>query len=335
MYAEAEEAPDVVRRQLEENASRAHEIGEQLRAMRPRAIVTCARGSSDHAATYARYLIESHANVLTSSAAPSLSSLYDAKTDLRDVVFLAISQSGKSPDLLAATDNARRCGACIVVLCNNIDAPLARLAHRLLPLHAGPETSVAATKSYIATLSAIVHLVAAWTSDRALLSAVSGAPDLLGQAWRLDWSEAAPLLEEASSLYVVGRGAGLGAAQEAALKLKETCGLHAEGFSAAELRHGPLALIGPGFPVLILSQNDASRADVVQLATELVRYGADVLVAGADVPDSIGLPTLRAHPVIEPILMIQSFYRLAEMLATARGFDPDVPPHLSKITETM
>ena len=334
MYREAAQAPEVVRRQLEANTALVRTIGERLREKPPRAVVTCARGSSDHAATFARYLIESHTNVLTSSAAPSLSSLYDAKTDLRDVVFLAISQSGKSPDLLAAAYNARRCGASIVVLCNSVDSPLAQMAHHVIPLHAGVETSVAATKSYIASLSAVAHLLAAWTSDRALMDALLGAPALLEVAWRLDWSHAATVLEQASSLYAIGRGSGLGIAQEAALKLKETCGLHAEAFSAAEVQHGPMALIGAGFPVLVFTQNDESRAGIVQFATELTSRGAEVLVAGTDVPDSIFLPTLRAHPVIEPMLMIQSFYRLANTLAASRGFDPDVPPHLSKITET-
>ena len=334
MYREAAQAPEVVRRQLEANAGRVHAIGERLRDTPPRVVVTCARGSSDHAATFARYLIESHTNVLTSSAAPSLSSLYDARTDQRDVLFLTISQSGRSPDLLAASRNAKLRGACLVVLCNSVDSPLAQMAHHVIPLHAGAETSVAATKSYIASLSAIVHLVGTWTSDQALLSALLGAPKLLEEAWRLDWISASSVLEQASSLYVIGRGSGLGIAQEAALKLKETCGLHAEAFSAAEVQHGPAALIGAGFPVLILTQDDESRAGVVQLASELVSRGADLLIAGADVPDAMVLPTLRAHAVIEPILMIQSFYRLANALAAARGFDPDVPPHSSKITET-
>jgi glucosamine--fructose-6-phosphate aminotransferase (isomerizing) len=334
MYREAAQAPEVVRRQLDANAANARTLGEQLRGAPPRVLVTCARGSSDHAATFARYLIESHTSVLTSSAAPSLSSLYDARTDLRDVAFLAISQSGRSPDLLAASNNARRRGAYVVVLCNSVDSPLAQMADHVIPLHAGAEMSVAATKSYIASLSAIVQLVASWTSDQALLSALLGAPKLLEEAWRLDWSNAASALEQASSLYVIGRGAGLGIAQEAALKLKETCGLHAEAFSAAEVQHGPAALIGAGFPVLILTQNDKSRSGVVRLATELVDRGADVLIAGAEVPDALVLPTLLAHPVIEPLLMIQTFYRLANTLAAARGFDPDIPPHSNKVTET-
>jgi glutamine---fructose-6-phosphate transaminase (isomerizing) len=335
MYMEAAQAPNVVRGQLETNAVSVRKIGALLREMSPRAVVTCARGSSDHAATFARYLIESHTKVLTSSAAPSLSSLYDAKTDLRDVVFLAISQSGKSPDLLAAVDNARSCGACVVALCNTMDSPLVQRAHHAIPLGAGVETSVAATKSYIASLSAIVHLLASWTADPALLGALLRAPDLLEEAWRLDWSHAVPTLQQAVNLYVVGRGFGLGIAQEAALKLKETCGLHAEAFSAAEIKHGPMALVGLGFPVLVLSQNDGSRAGIEMLAGEFTSRGAQVLAAGAKVADATVLPTVPAHPVIEPLLMIQSFYRMANALALARGLNPDTPPHLNKVTETL
>jgi len=335
MFIEAAQAPEVVRGQLASNAVSVRRIGALLRDMSPRAVVTCARGSSDHAATFAKYLIESHTKLLTTSAAPSMSSLYDAQPDMRGVVFLAISQSGKSPDLLAATETAKRNGARVIALCNSPDSPLAQLADHSISLGAGPETSVAATKSYIASLAAIVHLVACWTSDQTLINSLMRAPDQLEQAWALDWSAALPALQRTINLFVVGRGYGLGVAQEAALKFKETCGLHAEAFSAAEVKHGPMALVGRGFPVLMLSQNDESRGGIEKLATEFVARGADVLLAGAHATDSITLPTIAAHAVIEPLLMIQSFYRLAAALAPARGFDPDRPPHLHKVTETL
>ena len=208
-----------------------------VREFAPRAVVTCARGSSDHAATFARYLIETRAGVLTSHSAPSVSSLYATKPDFESVLFIAISQSGASPDLLAAASAAREAGAGLVV--NADGSPLSRCAHHTIPLHAGEETSVAATKSYIASLAAVVHFVAAWTRDRDLEEALAQAPDLLARAWLLDWSAAIPVFRAADSLYVIGRGLGLGIAREAALKFKETCGMHAEAFSAAELRHGP------------------------------------------------------------------------------------------------
>jgi len=335
MYREAAQAAAVVREQLQTNAASVARIGELLREMKPRAVVTCARGSSDNAATFAKYLIESHAKVLTSSAAPSLSSLYEAQPDLRGVVFIAISQSGKSPDLLASTEAAKRGGALVIALCNSIDSPLTRLADHVVPLCAGVEMSVAATKSYIASLTAVVHLVASWTADQELLDALEQCPAQLEQAWSLDWTTAVPTLARATNLYVVGRGFGLGIAQEVALKLKETCGLHAEAFSAAEVKHGPMALVKLGFPVLMLSQNDESRAGIEALANDFVLRGAEVLLAGIAAERALSLPTIAAHPAIEPILMVESFYRMATALAFARGFNPDKPPHLNKVTETL
>jgi len=202
-------------------------------------------------------------------------------------------------------------------------------------LRAGVETSVAATKSYLATLAALVRLVAAWTQNAALTSAVDGLPAMMDQSWALDWSAALPVLESAEHLYVIGRGLGLGAAQEAALKCKETCGLHAEAFSSAELRHGPYALSGPGFPALLLAQHDATQAGIENLGAELARRNVPVLIAGAEAAGAVGLPTIEAPPEIAPILLVQSAYRMIATLAVRRGFDPDHPAHLRKVTETV
>jgi glucosamine--fructose-6-phosphate aminotransferase (isomerizing) len=334
MFAEAAQAPARIAAQLAANQTRIQQLASQLRARPPRAVVTCARGSSDNAATFARYLIETRLGVLTSSAAPSVSSVYDAAPDLRDSLLLAISQSGASPDLLAVVARARSAGARILALVNATDAPLTQRPDELLRLQAGPECSVAATKSFLASLSALVQLIASWAEDTELVRALAAAPPKLEQAWRADWSAALPALTEANSLYVIGRGPGLAIAQEAALKLKETCGLHAEAVSAAELRHGPMALVRAGFPVLLLAQHDESHAGMEQLARELAGHGARVLLAGARVADTITLPVIGAHPVIEPMLLAQSFYRLANALALARGHDPDRPPHLNKVTQT-
>jgi glucosamine--fructose-6-phosphate aminotransferase (isomerizing) len=335
MHGEAAQAPAVVRAQLAANAARVARLAERLRRSPPRAVVTCARGSSDHAATFARYLIETRLGILTSSAAPSVSSVYDVSPDLAGTVVLAISQSGASPDLLSAVSRARSGGARVVALVNAESSPLAQLADDLLPLGAGPELSVAATKSYIASLAAIVQLVAAWTEDAELGAALAASPEQLARAFELDWSAAIARLTPASNLYVIGRGLGLGIAQEAALKFKETCGLHAEALSAAELRHGPMALVRAHFPLLLFTQDDESRPGVTQLASELATHGADVLVAGAEVTGTTALPSLAAHPVIEPLLLAQSFYAMANALSLARGRDPDRPPHLSKVTETV
>jgi glucosamine--fructose-6-phosphate aminotransferase (isomerizing) len=335
MFREAAEAPTAVRYQLQGNRARIKQLGHLLRRQPPRAVVTCARGSSDHAATFAKYLIETRLGLLTSSAAPSVSSVYASRTELDGVLFIAISQSGTSPDLLAATNAARSARALVIALVNAEGSPLAQAAHHTVALRAGPETSVAATKSYIASLAAIVDLVAEWTQDRDLQGALEHLPDDLARAWQLDWSPAIECLRTAASLYVVGRGLGLGIAQEAALKFKETCGVHAEAFSAAELRHGPLALVRKGFPVLAFAQHDETCDGIESIAAELSALGAELLLAGIGAAGALTLPTLRAHAVVEPLLMVQSFYRLANALALARGRDPDRPPHLSKVTETV
>ena len=335
MYQEAVQAPLAVNAQLAQNASQLRELGARLRAEPPRAVVTCARGSSDHAATYARYLIEAHTHVLTSSAAPSVSSVYEAQSDLDGTLFIAISQSGKSPDLLAATRNAKDSGALTVALCNTIDSPLMQLVDVAVPLHAGPERSVAATKSYITSLSCIAQLLANWVEDRRLLATLPQVPEMLARAWECDWTRAVETLRGAVNLFVVARGFGLGIAQEAALKLKETCGLHAEAFSSAEVKHGPMALVRAGFPVLLFTQRDETRVGIQELSAEFAARGARVLIAGADAAGAISLPVIATHPVIEPLLAIQSFYRMANELALARGLDPDRPPHLNKVTETV
>ncbi len=335
MFAEAADASAAVRSQLNENRGLVAHIAKLLRAAKPRAVVTCARGSSDHAATFAKYLIETRMGLLTASSAPSTSSVYPSKAEMELVLFLVISQSGASPDLLAAAAAAKDAGALVIAMVNAQASPLGRVADHTIPLWAGAETSVAATKSYIASLTAIASLVASWTEDDELHQALTGTPELLARAWDLDWTAAIEPLRSANNLYVIGRGLGLGIAQEAALKFKETCGLHAEAFSSAEVRHGPMALVGAGFPVLAFTQNDATRAGLESLAAELSRLGAKVLLAGGAAPGAVILPTVSAHAAIEPILRIQSFYRLANALAFARGRNPDRPPHLNKVTETV
>jgi glucosamine--fructose-6-phosphate aminotransferase (isomerizing) len=335
MLAEAAEAARVVATQLERNAGLMQSLGMQLRERPPRSVVTCARGSSDHAATYARYLLETRLAVLTSSLAPSLASVYGAPLKLERSLFFAISLSGRSPDLIAAARAARAGGAEVLALVNIMDSPLEACADLVLPLYAGLEASVAATKSYIASLAALLQLAAHWSRHDDLLAALRRLPDDLERAWRLDWSAALPVLRDATSCFVIGRGLGLGVAMECALKLKETCGLHAEALSAAEVRHGPMALIRPGFPVLILAQSDETSSGVTALARELADRRAHVLLAGGTAPGATVLPRVRAPAVIEPLLFAQTFYRLAHDVALARGRDPDRPPHLTKVTETL
>ncbi len=334
MVKEAADSGAALRAQARANAAALSDIGRALRARPPRAVVTCARGSSDHAATFAKYLIETRAGVVTASAAPSITSVYDASPDLRDCLFLAISQSGRSPDLIASARAAAAQGAMTLAMVNADDSPLAAACHYCLPLHAGTERSVAATKSFIAALGALVALVAEWTADGSLRAALDAAPTELEAAWELDWSAALPQLQNASHVYVIGRGLGLAIAQELALKCKETAGLHAEAFSSAEVRHGPQALLDGGFGALLLAQHDATLPGVRALGSELAARGVRVLAAGVTIPGTISLPTITTDPVIEPLLLAQSGYRLIATAAVARGHDPDRPPYLAKVTET-
>ncbi len=334
MEQEAGEAGAAVARMLAANRAAFARIGEQLRKAPPATVVTCARGSSDHAATYAKYLIETMTGTPTASAALSVASLYDAPTVTGNRLCLAISQSGKSPDLLAAVEQQHRAGAFVIALLNAGDAPLGALADVTIALHAAPERSVAATKSYIASLAAIAALVAAWSEDAALGDALGTLPAALEHAFALDWSRATAAYADATNLFVLGRGYGLGVAQEAALKFKETSALHAESFSAAEVRHGPMAIVGDAFHVLAFGGSDRAGASVQDVADEFRGRGATVLLADPDATVA-DLPALAAHPAIEPILMIQSFYKMASALALARGRNPDSPPHLNKVTETL
>jgi glucosamine--fructose-6-phosphate aminotransferase (isomerizing) len=336
MVREAAEAPAVVRRGLAENEARLTDLAQRLRREAPRAVVTLGRGSSDNAATYARYLIETRLGVLTASAAPSVSSIYAAPPALEGTLCLAISQSGRSPDLLAAAEAARAAGALVVAFVNEAGSPLASLAAIEIPLFAGPERGVAATKTFIAALAALAQFVALWRQDGPLLAALPALPEVLERAWALDWRGAIGPLQPVQSLYVLGRGVGFAIAQEAALKLKETCRLHAEAFSAAEVRHGPMALVGPGFPVFAFAQGDETQSGVEAAVAAAAAQGAPAIqVGGAARAGVMRLPTLEAGPALEPIAFALSFYRLVSDLALARGLDPDRPPHLAKITETI
>jgi glutamine---fructose-6-phosphate transaminase (isomerizing) len=336
MYNEAQESAAAVERQLTQNASLLKSLGERLRAQPPRFIVTCARGSSDHAAAYAKYVFETRLGLITASASPSISSIYDADLKLEGALFVAISQSGKSPDLLRSAQSAKEEGAYVVAMVNVEDSPLAELADTVIPLRGGPERSVAATKSYLATLAAILQLTAHWSNDQALHAAIARLPDDLRRGWESDWSPLERGLVDVNNLYVVGRGYGFGAALEAALKLKETCGLHAEAFSAAEVKHGPMAIVGPNFPVLFLGQDDGTLENTLSVAAEFRSRGVPVWVAAPGVEGDGALPLpVGVEAIVTPLLAVQSFYRAASALALARGYDPDVPPHLRKVTETV
>jgi glucosamine--fructose-6-phosphate aminotransferase (isomerizing) len=342
MFREAASAAAVVERQLAENDQSMRQLAARLSASGPHLVITCARGSSDHAATFAKYLIETRLGIPTLSQAPSISSIYGRPlVQMEGQPFIVVSQSGKSPDLLASADAARTAGALVIAFVNDVSSPLAELAEIVVPLGAGVENSVAATKSYIAALTAFVQLVGYMQPDPAMDKAIAGLSTHLAEAWELDWSRAVECLAEVRNSYVLGRSLTHGIALEAALKFKETCGIHGEAFSIAEVAHGPMALARHDFPALVFAPFDAAVAGLETIAAAFTERGAPILLAGPR-PALIGhlpietLPVPQSlHPVTAPIVMIQSFYRMANALALRRGFDPDNPPLLRKVTETQ
>ena len=331
MAREAAEAPEAIDRFLQRNEKALADIGAHLKRKSPPVVVTSARGSSDCAAGYFKYLTEILTGVPCSSIGASVVSVYGATLHLNDGLCLTISQSGKSPDIVALQDAARRAGALTVALVNVEDSPAAHAADICLPLHAGPELSVAATKSFIVSLVAGAAIVAHWLDHKDLLAAIVALPDHLTKATKINWPEAVELAKDAESLYVVARGPSLPIATETALKLKETCAIHAEAYSIAEVMHGPLELLGDGFPVLAYSPEDAARVSSRDSLDKMRKTGANILVA-----EEGGLPYARTgNSLLDPISIIQTAYRFVEATAVARGRDPDRPQLLKKVTETV
>jgi len=340
MRAEALQAPQAVARQLAADEDTYRALAADLQANEPQALVTVARGSSDHAAHYMGYLVMSRLGRLVTSLPMSLVTLYPARLRCAGLVSLAFSQSGQSPDLVAPSRFFGDGGARTVAFVNDADSPLASACQWVLPLHAGTEASVAATKSFIAQLVAGARLVAHWEaqgtgSDAALLAALAALPAALDAAARCDWQAALPVLCGADRLFVIGRGPGLAVAMEAALKLKETCGMQAEAFSGAELRHGPMALVEEGYPLLIFAPRGPAQAGLLELARDMRQRGARVLLAAPAGTAGAELPlVLTGHEDLDPIAIVQAFYPMVEQLARQRGYDPDAPRHLAKVTRT-
>jgi glucosamine--fructose-6-phosphate aminotransferase (isomerizing) len=303
----------------------------------PAFVVSSARGSSDNAATFAKYLIEIRLGLVTASVGPSVRSLYYAHNGLKGALFLTVSQSGRSPDILRLAEVARAGGAVTVAIVNDTNSPLAKICETVLPLNAWPEQSVAATKSVVCSLAAVLQLVAHWSDDSELLTALERLPADLERAVTMDWSSAEELLQRASNLFVTGRGIGLAVAQEAALKMKETCGIHGEALSAAELMHGPMTLAGPNFPVVVFAQRDEALQSIAELVSTLRERAVPLALAGpASMGCDIALPSDPSlSPFATPIALLQSFYPLIERVARRRGRNPDAPPHLKKVTETL
>jgi glutamine---fructose-6-phosphate transaminase (isomerizing) len=336
MLIESREAPQAVARLLAADADVYAALAADLRKHDPQSLLTVARGSSDHAAQHMAYLLMARLGRLVTSLPMSLITLHAAQLRCQGLVAFAFSQSGQSPDLVAPMKFFKEGGARTVAFVNAAGSPLAAASQWQLPLHAGAENSVAATKSFINQLVAGVRLLAAWQQNANLQNALTALPDALHQAQRCDWSAALPVLHHAERLFVIGRGTGLAVAMEAALKFKEVCGIQAEAFSGAEVKHGPMALVEDGYPLLVLAPRGPAQAGLVALAQEMRGRGARVLLAAPAGTAGAELPLATTADVdLDTVAVVQSFYPMVEALARLRGLDPDAPRHLAKVTRTQ
>lgn len=336
MRREVAEIPEVVARFLTEATPVLDAAAAELRASDPALVVTVARGSSDHASTYLKYAIELTLGLPVASIGPSIASIYGKDLQLGRAVALAISQSGRSPDIVGMAQSAKRSGATTIAITNTAGSPLAAASDFTIDLHAGLEQSVAATKTFVTSVVAGLALVSRWTDDAELARAVEALPDSLARAVSCDWSELIGALEGHNALYVLGRGPGFAIANEAALKFKETCNIQAESYSAAEVMHGPVAIVTPGYPVLALAARDAAETSVAEMAHKLAGQGAKAFLTSAMSGPAKALPfAATGHPITDPLALIVSFYGFVEALSRHRGFNPDLPKALKKVTETL
>ncbi len=311
------------------------DLADQLRDKQPDILFTVARGTSDHAAEYLAYLLMRYRGIPALSVPLSLNSIYHTDWRAKNALTMAISQSGGSPDLLYSVNNLAKAGINSLALVNTLPSPLSDACDYAVDIAAGEEKSVAATKSFIASLSVGLRLFNSWLGDNNLLPALQNVPEKLQQAEKLDWSPAIEAMKGIERLYVVGRGEGLAIAKEAALKCKETCLIHAEAFSGAEVKHGPMALVNAKQVVLILAPPGKTQAGLVKTAQQFREMGATVLLAADNKVSTRDLPLIDAgHNALQGLTTIQTFYRMIEQLSLVRGIDTDSPPHLHKVTQT-
>ena len=337
MAAEIAEQPAMLARILAESDSRLSTVVRALRDRPPRFVLFIARGTSDHAALYAKYLVETRLGLAAGLASPSTMTVYDSRPDLRDVLCIAVSQSGGSPDLLEPLTRARSGGAMTLAVTNAPESPLAQAAEFHLDILAGPERAVAATKTYTAellTLYLLIEGLASGGADPAYLPeraatvlALEGEIEVLARRYRF-----------ADQLVVTARGYNYATARETALKLMETSYIVANAFSGADLLHGPMAMIHRGFPVLAIVSPGPGSSALRPVLQRLREIGADTLVVGDALATGLGtvgltLPDLGPE-ALSPILAILPMQQFAFHLARQRGLDPDEPRGLQKVTET-
>jgi glucosamine--fructose-6-phosphate aminotransferase (isomerizing) len=343
MRREIEEAPAVVARLLEEGGDELDAAAAAIRRMAPSWVSIVARGTSDHAGIHLRYLVETELGLPTGLAAPSVTTVYGGRIAWRGGLVVAVSQSGRSPDLIAVIEAARAGGALTVAIANDPTSPLGGAAELVIDCRAGEERSVAATKSYVAQLAAGAALVARLASTPHLANGLGRLPAELSAALVAstaaidDDAEIVAEFAAAERALVVSRGYDHATALELALKLKETSRLFAEGYSTADLSHGPIVLSGPGVPVLVVRPDGRMAADADAATTALERVGEQPWVVGGRTLSAgrraIPLP-IDLLESLAPLAHVLPGQLLAEAVARRRGYDPDAPPGLSKVTLT-
>jgi glucosamine--fructose-6-phosphate aminotransferase (isomerizing) len=335
MRQEIDEIPAAVDRLLTGGADAVRDAAAALAAVDPAFLVTVARGSSDHVCSFLKYAAELELGVPVASVGPSVASIYRRPLKLARGACITVSQSGQSPDIVEMARAAARDGALSVAITNDPASPLGQAAAHALALHAGPERSVAATKTFVTSAVAGLWLLAEWRNDADLLAAIRALPDRLARAVALDWPDLRAAVGTRSSLYTLGRGPSWAMSNEAALKFKETCLLHAESYSSAEVLHGPVSIVDAGFPVLCLAADDAAGPVVADIAAQIADKGAACFITADAAGGARALPHVRTgHPLTDPLALIATFYGVVERLARDRGIDPDTPRHLKKVTET-
>lgn len=335
MALEIDQIPDCVAQQLDTHLPHYIETGRRLRRQSPRAMATVARGSSDCAASFLKHLVESRIGIPVASVGPSLSSIYRRPLQLSGMVSWAISQSGASDDINVLQASNRLAGALSISLVNSPQSCLEQNSDIVLPVGAGPELALPATKSFVCSLVAIAAVVAEWCRDADLALSLKSLPDIIEQSARTDWENVAKAFSQVESAIVLGRGIGFAIACEAALKLKETSYIFAEAFSAAEVWHGPAALLVPERPVVLFAQSDGALPGVLETAQKARSLGVRVFVVGRErTVDWLPVPE-TPNSVLESIAMISRFYRLAECIAGSSGINVDSPRSLKKVTVTV
>lgn len=339
MLQEACEAPERVQHALSMDDDLYRSLAAKLQALSPSLVATIARGSSDHAANYASYLIPLCLGIPVASLPPSLISILAAPMSLRGQFVLALSQSGSSPDIVRSLASMKASGALTAAIVNEAASELAKVADVFCAQNAGPEKSVAATKTVLCTLTAIARIAANWAKDEKLLSHLALLPQYLRSSVSSGLAADVSWLQGVSNAYVISRGLGMTAALETALKLKETAGIHAEAFSSAEVRHGPREVVDRNYVVIAFAIPGSDFDGVLETARELKNQGARVILiappeARAITPEIV-LPKCDDNRLM-PILALQAVYPWLARSSRAAGRHPDHPKTLkSKVILTV